>query len=1110
MADLSPAPRSLGFASPALGPWFQQSSGSDSDLATPLAAPDEDLSCGLTLPNSAIWLAPAGGTLSFLIATASRPKPLADLRRADGRQAFADDALILLFRLLPEVAQRLGVLAHGAPRPDSASAAVAGTATRPIIDRLAFEIPGSEVSTIAALQAILPNNGAADLNQSMAALSDDARKAAYVGLGVGSTSLTNAARPATILRRPEKDGNRLLENRSGGDLVGKLWAFDIHGRAFDAGAWAAILNHLATVPWDNLWAASASARQRTAAVDNAQTVQLVNAHEGPLDSDIATRISGNLTDLTQVGSTGHVYRAGTSPAIGFSSASDADTDTAPLARLAPLPTGPYATLGSATPFAGWTGSGTPAPLGRDFQRIAIVDIEHQVTGLKRAAGSAQASPRRRVTAHANTANPVFLPRADDVASAVAAVFQEAGATVDMIAPELDRYWGPQTAATLPTDDPFDASFDSPTPEAHTLIGSGSTTGSTATDQRIVISFPASTFPPSGWLRVYPHGRDTDTGRRFRMDGGVALCDATGGAQVLVLLPNGEAGDGTADGTEVSFDLTLSTGAGSRFYADVRVPRPAVTETPAALAVTALGSRTLFCPEQGAAISAGSNALQPGQGVFAIDDSGATPVFHAIDTASLRPADLSNSALDNIAGADDRIITQDPAFVQTPIGTYPASASGGAVSVNNGSFHSGATAQEIYDFIAHDRNGNTGVVAALSAREPWHEAWPVSQGHPGVNAAPEIHAEGVSVAGPAADALRLLMRERRASDLQDFISFVGQPFTAATAPTAAGVFTAFLETAAKGTHGEIITDAYNFAQTWDQIKSALNGVLSGLGTNVDALIDSANFDDDVAAAAMDRLHDKAKNGVRGFARAALAAISRAEDLICLHSHALDAESWDGEGSEDNIALLTAITTRLAANPALHCLLIFPESHLPSRNTKLNQVRKAAIQGAIQALQSADLSRIAIATPIAGPGRKHHMASTTLIVDDAFMVTGAAHGWRRGLVFDSAISTSLFDERLVGGRPQEIVNARRQLLGALLGIGTNFVPETAADLVAAAKRQNTGGGFGRLKPGAFPAATDTTPSAERVIWNPSPSRSHDWVAAIAGLSGDQLTEFENGTR
>lgn len=1110
MASLSPAPSSLGLASPALGPWFQQSAATDSDLATPLVPPNADLSCDLTLPNSAIWMAPAGGTLSFFVATPMRPKALSTLRQADGSQAFADDALIFLFRLLPEVSQRLAMLANGAPRPDSTSAAVAGTLTRPVIDRLAFEVPSGTISTVAALQAVLPNNGAADLAQTMSGLADDARKAAFVGLAFAAGSLSNAAKPATILRRPEKDDRRLIENRSGAGLPGKLWAFDIHGRAFDAGAWAEILKHLATVPWDNLWASSDSDRQHTVAVENARTVHLVNAHEGVLDSDIATRINGNLSDLTLVGGSGHVYRAGTSPAIGISAASNADTDNAPLARLAPLPTGPYAPTASATPFAGWTGSGTPAPLTRDFLRIAIVDIEHQVTGLKRTSGSAQASARRRVTAHANSANPVFLPRADAVASAVAAVFQQSGATVDLIAPELDRFWGPQTAATLPADDPFAASFDKPSAEAHTLIGSGSNSGSTATDQSIVVAFANGAFPAGGWLRIYPHGRDTDTGRRFRMKGGAALCDAMGATQVLVPLPNGEAGDGTAAGAEVSFDLTLTTAAGSRFYADIRVPRPAVTTTPAALDITALGGRALFCPEQGATISAGSNALQPGQALIAIDSSGESPAYHAIDANSLRPSDVSTSALDNIAGDDDRIITRDPAFVQTSPGSYPATASGGAESVNNGSFHSGATAQDVYDFVAHDRTANIGVVAAMAARESWHEAWPLSQGHPGVNAAPEIHAEGISVAGPAADALRLLMRERRASNLQDFISFVGRPFTAATAPTATGVFTAFLETAAKGTHGEIVTGSYNFAQNWTQIKSALDSALSGLGTSVDSLIDSTNFDDDVAAAAMDRIHDKAKNGIRGFARAALSAVSRAEDLICLHSHALDAETWNGEGGEDDIALLTAITNQLTSNPALHCLLVIPESHLPSRNIKLNQIRKTAIQGAVQALQSADMSRVAIATPIAGPGRKHHMASTTLIVDDAFMATGAAHGWRRGLVFDSAITASLFDERLVAGRPQEIFNARRQLLGALLGIGTDFVPETAADLIAAAKRQNTGGGFGRLKPGAFPAAADTTPASEREIWNPSPRRSQEWVAVLAGLAGDELTEFENGTR
>ncbi|HHL20012.1 MAG TPA: hypothetical protein ENJ52_00625, partial [Aliiroseovarius sp.] len=683
MVNLNPAPSTLGLSSPVLGPWFQRGATNSADLAQ-LAAPDGDLSCGRDLPPGAIWNAPAAGTLSFLVASPTRPPLLAGLRQADGTTAFADGAMVLLFTLLPEVAARLGVLSQAVPRPDSTSAASAGQSTRPVINRIALELPASAISTVSDLSGLLPNADSADLKQEFDALGSDAEKAAFLGLTfVGGFG--NGPRPATILRRPEKDSARLLENAAAGSLSAKIWAFDLRGRPFDPGALASIWAHMTGTLWDNLWASTDSSRQRIAAVADAKTVHLVNAHEGPLEPALKARISGQLTDLTAIAGSDVVFAAGTNPAIGLSAAPDANTDTAPLARIAPLPAGPYSALDTATPFAGWADS---SALTRDFLRVALTDIERQTVGLGRDTGSDQADARLRVSAARNTADPVFLPGMDEVAGAVMARFAATNAKVSFIAPELDRLWGPQDKPAIGTADPFADGFDSPAFSAQTLKGSGRAAGQTAEDQSIVLHF-AGTLPANAWIRVWPHGRDTDTGLRFRMDGGAAFSDAAGVALVLVPLPNGTLGDGS-ESVQFSFDMDVLTTSGHRFYTDLRGNRPAVNAASGPVAVTALqSSQSLFCPERGTSLAAGASAIAPGLSLIVVSGAISANDFTALDMTSLRAEDMAASLI-NRADGDDRIITRDPAFVQTTAGNLAgAQVTNGPERVHNSGFHKGA-------------------------------------------------------------------------------------------------------------------------------------------------------------------------------------------------------------------------------------------------------------------------------------------------------------------------------------------------------------------------------------------------------------------------------------
>lgn len=1119
MTPLSPAPSTLGLSSPALGPWFEASDSSSADLAD-LPPCDADLSVPRDLPTGAIWNAPVNGLLSYFVATPTRPAALSTLRQADGSPAFADGAFVLLFTLLPEVAARLGALSQAVPRPDAATAATGDVRTRPMITHLAMELPANSITSVADLTAILPSKGGptADIRGDMASpdLDDDIKRAGLLGLSP-TGGISNMPRPATILRRPEKDDARLLENASSATINAKLWAFTKGGRAYDAGAVAAVWNRLAGTDWNNLWAAAASRPQRTAGVEDAKTVLLVNAHQGPLEAPIKARIAGQLTDLTALPGSDEMFRAGTAPAIALSPAADANTDTAPVPLVAPLPAGPYAAPGSATPFAGWADADA---LARDFQRVAITDVERHLIGLGRDAGSVQADPRRRVVVAQNTADPLFLADADAVATQVMARFADTNSALTMIAPELDRDYGPQPRATLGSADPFVAAFDDPVATAHALKGSGSTDGNTAEDQSIVLRFD-TTLPAGAWVRAWPHGRDTTTGRRFRMTGGAALADATGSALLILPLPNGENGGGAAD-VPFSYDLSLTTSAGNRLLVDRRGARPGVDTSGGAADIAALGGgQSLYCCETAAQPAAGAGAIAPGQSIMVLNGAVSDEDYSALDRNSLRASDLS-AALPNRADGTDRLVTNEPAFLQTTQGNIPdAQTAGGPVRVHEAGFHTGSQAQEIYDFAAFEATGNQGVIGAVMARDLWHESPPAALGHPGVNAAPEIHGEGLGVAGPAANQLRLLMRERSPADIVEFVTDMGTPLPSITPPTTAGPWTAFLETAAKGTHGDLlislIPDGVTPGAVWDNpdtanqgIKQRIDAVLGGLpgGQTVDGLIDSATFDDDVASAAFDRLLDKNRTGVRDFARAAMAAIGRAEDLIWLQTPALDIEAWTG--TEGDIRFVQAMTDRLAANPALRVVLVLPQKHLPGRNIRLEAIRKSALGAALDALQTAAEDRVAWVVPAGGPDRAFHMSSTTLVVDDAVLFSGAAHGWRRGLTYDSALTGAVFDERLAFGRPQEVVVARRILAGALLGVQANLVPDNAAELVLALKAQNIGGGFGRANPSAYTPETDPTPGPDREVWNPASSDAFNLAAAIAALAADLRTEFETGTR
>jgi hypothetical protein len=142
----------------------------------------------------------------------------------------------------------------------------------------------------------------------------------------------------------------------------------------------------------------------------------------------------------------------------------------------------------------------------------------------------------------------------------------------------------------------------------------------------------------------------------------------------------------------------------------------------------------------------------------------------------------------------------------------------------------------------------------------------------------------------------------------------------------------------------------------------------------------------------------------------------------------------------------------------------------------------------------------------------MATTTVIIDDAYALTGAAHLWRRGLTFDSSLAVAGFDETLVDGRPASVRTLRRALVAERLALPPELAPDDAQDLVFALKRTIAAGGQDRVKPGVFPARTDDTGIPTQDAWNPDGGAGGvtNWFLFFTDLSADVKDEISNAVR
>jgi hypothetical protein len=1070
---LTPEPTALGLASPAIGPWFAP------DVT--LAAPNADLSVTVALAANSAWLPPAGGLLSLVVAGTPRQREIAPLRQASGAPAFADGAMVAVFQLLSEVEARLTALMSGI-----AVATATGTSssvpTRASVRTFALELP-SGVKVFSDVKSLLD---------------PPAQTAAEVGLeGTPPTPMRDLKRPGIFSGKQE----RLIATAT--DIgTAKLWTFDTRGRAIDPGAVAAWWAFLGATAFTNLYEASfTGADRRTAAVDPQLIVHLVNAHEGTASPVDLARVSATNSD----GTNPVLSRSATATAaltIGFTDAPTSPTpDDMPSPEVALLPTGPYGASVALWP------SGAVGGITRDFVRVAIVGIEEHLIGQRRTpptSGDAEQARRAKDQDRPSTqilvgrtTGPALRATTDAAASAVTSVF--GGGPTRFVTAVLSVDWTGITPPTLPPASPPETlpppSTTGPAITVTALVGGGIAIGDTISGQRVLVTMAPASVPAGSWVRAWPLGFDPVEGRHVRLGGGGGMAAADGSVALVIALPDGA----VSPPAPMGLDLMIVTAARARLYSDLRFTRPAPVPgsapTVSAVAGTVIECETARAFATGAAVV----GLLPGTTLVTVDAPRAL-----VSRASVALSALSAASLGRVISSGDVVRLVQPAFRGEPEGDAPASLAGiaGVTATRIArnllnrvpALVAPLPAMEALE-IAASRVTATAVTAAVAttpALSSLHELGPSQIANPGAPGDLEVYGTGVALSGPAALSVAEYVRDRTAGNTVNLAVIASTPLPAPAAPAAPSSWAAALRTVGADadaepgvgslTYAGIGGTTYSLGRTLSDITTAL----SGAGITVPAATGAAATS---IARALDRRVLSAGWGAREGAVSLAAAFSRAEDFVFIDTPAISPGTIGLDS--DTLEVWGALKTRMSERPGLVAIICIPSKTLPGTPEPLARVRDARILAAIDALPDKD--RVACFSPSAGPGRSMRLASTTVIVDDAYVLTGTTHLSRRGLTFDSSLAVSVFDDTLIDGRPAEIVTFRRALIAGRLGIPLTLLPDDPVDLLRALRRLITIGGVGRLATPRIVAPTIKPSATDIDIWD------HDGSRPALGLSG-----------
>lgn len=1131
MHTLTPDPSTLGLQTPQIGPWF-----SSDTIELPVA--DDRLAVPLTLDSDVAWLPPAGGLLSFRIASPDRPRRLVGLRDGAGEPAFDDGHLVAEYRLLPEVEARLDRLMRVLPTLSGDDAAGEGR-TRPRIRTFALEIMAATPSWT-LLESLLPTTFGLPG-------STTAENVAHVGLA-GASPLANGPKPMGDLKRTGKFAGafeQLLRFPTSTSV--RLWVFDHRGRAVDPGAaacwWLFLATH-ADEGFDGLWAEGLEAAdQRTAPVASDAdelVLHLMDPHGGPPLAPVESRL-----DSSNLDGTGTVRRRGTADAaaaLSFTDAPTDDPDDLPAPRMGLMPDGVFGETVSAWP------EGTVDPiLRRDFARVAILSVELALTGQRRVpepGSSPTSADERRAADQARPSTRVAVARAEradallDTHETVITAFHEVfggPAETDLATGVLDSGWGPITA-TLPDEDPPAAAPDL-TVEA--LEGGGVDDGGTVVDQRALATLTLDASLEGAWVRVWTQGFDRERAEHFKLDGGAGRVSDDGTARLVTVLPDGAVDPDTAMG----MDIMVVTARGARHFADLRFERPAPvggesaplsesdgTPLSGTTSASGLGAEVVVC-ETGVAHT--SLPLPDGSVPSGSSLVGLTSPPTLVD-ASTVPTTARSAALGGVLEAGDRVRLVEPAFQGTPKGDAAPDLTPATVRLtarqDSSTWEAGfpLPSMERLESVASNVDGTEGrgAVGAVPALSRYHDFLHHRRGNPNAPAAADTHGTGVRVRGPAARLLAEYTRDRTSEHTLDLVERADTPLPELADVDGPALWLAGLRTVAAGVEGEVGLgiladtsiagfDPYPLGDTWtrvqDWIQNNIGTLPAGLGGTATAV--------DSIVRALDRRFLAASRGAREGATSLQAAIGRAQDLIYVETPAFDARSFDD--GDDAFDLWSTLVQRMTDNRALHLVICTPVWLLEGTPAPLQRVRDAAMNEALAALQGGSTGtavptleeRVATFSPGAGPGRSLRIASTSVVIDDAYAFAGTTHLWRKGLSFDSSYSVAAFDDRIRDGRPAMLTDFRRRLLAGRLGVELPSLPDDPAEIVRAVRDLSSRGGFGRLAAErirnpdpTLTTSTDSSTISDVDLWNRdgSPPAGFDPVDWITDMLADVQAE------
>lgn len=1161
----NPRPTDLGIVSPALGPWFS----SDKRLS----APDAALGVAVNFTSGEAWLPPTAGLLSLYLAESDRPYSIAGLRHPDGTPAFAEGRLVAVFRLLPEVEERLHSLMRflppvtAAPPTGDPTAAVAPTRAR--VRTFALELsptldPTNPATFIDGLGNLLVPGFPSFVSRGLTDARDIRRaKAAYLGLSIPATGteiVRSGARPMNDLKRPGRfelpsgsgitpEPEKLLRFPDG--MSARLFVFDDRGLPLDPGAVATWWKFLATRAFDNLWAAGFSGTdQRTASLDGGArfTLHLVNPHGGHLANDQPLMGRSQLTNVTALPDTSAPRNLRSSTTgdvtITFNSADPAAAaDNAPFPRVALLPVGRFATS-----LRVWQGDWSGFAINRDFVQVALVEAESHLVGIPRLLPAGTGNPviqrraadQNRITTRVNVVRAtgdLVQSTIDAATQAILTTFDGTGATT-LVAGAVDRDYGSLSALTaLPAPLPPDAlpEFTGTVPSGaqelkdsngrrvgivHPLIGG---------TERVLVELALGNALAGAWVRVWAQDFSTRTGSRSRLDGGAGRADANGRVFAAIALETGATGTASPSG----LDILIKTAGGVREYPDLRFARPAPVSG-SAIALTDTPTILLCETAQTLTTSSLSNAIPSGVTAIALA-SGSRTAPALIDRTSIPAAAFADHTLIRQLASGDTLVLTQPAFVLQPEGDLTPPLGGitiqrmvrrGIDRITDGSvLAAGAPlpGQERLEGIAARIEGSgSGNAAAAFSTTPalgrFHELLPHQQGHPGAPATAEFHGTGVTLSGASALLLAELVRDRRdrlSSNLMSNAFNTPLPNLTAVPDNDPATWVTLLRTAGKGSEGDIgmdiLADAFATSSTtpgtiardverWIR-QRRIDADTSTLPAEVQSLVSTLNSilaalppatgsgqEQNVlsAARALDRRFQAAR-GIREGALSLLAAVQRAEDFIYIETPALDNLACGSGDEQINFWMTLRDRLNTRTHRALKLILCVPLQLNPFAPAPLQTVRDALLKAALEELRSLPHydQRVVILTPNAATGRSLYLSSTTVIIDDAYLLTGTTHLWRRGLSFDASLAVSVLDETVEGGRSRTVRQLRRQLIADRLGLSVHFLPENPSDLMEALRLLPGRDGGRRLTLRTVAGSILSTDTTTNNVWNPDAS-------------------------